>query len=920
MTKKKGADAAINAPLSGSHIQIIACAGSGKTETLARRAALLLSRSVEPANVVAFTFTEKAAAELKQRILDRAEEVCSQEIMSRIGQMYVGTIHAYALRLIQTYAPQYGTYDLIDESALRVWLARYRQAILGIRGWKDLWDRLDSFLRDAGMIENEALWPKGSDEFSNQYRTYVEQLNAARLLTFGRSIAVAVEILRDKKIRARVHQDIRYLFVDEYQDVNPAQEALIKGLVGPNTQLCVVGDDDQAIYQWRGSDVANMQEFAARYSPVLEIELDQNRRSLPSIVTVAADFAETITPRMEKEIRELRIQTKRAFPVRCLAPNNRDGEADMIAAAINDLIAAGWKQNQIAILIRQWKQAGPILRALEKKGIPFDCGGGTSLFATELGYLLAAAFVLAAGWRPQYGWRQSHLPVPPESAAEWSKQIGSLLKLTSKQIQSIQKWLDELTTEAQGAGTRPASLVRDVQTLAEKLGARSWDLTDAKCRMWFGTLARFSQVLLAFEQGRLTGRWVRKDGSGETEFKGASGDRGSWFYKELANYLNGYALSKAEGYTPPPDISSGAVQITTVHSAKGLQWHVVFLPGIEKGIFPSGKIGQLADTEIPKRLISQRVLRRYAGSDADERRLFYVAMTRARDLLVLSCAAKANVNAVTPSEYIQFVRQHDKAYMPKQDLGSLPRADVGVSSSEEKLSLSFSELAFYGNCAYAYQLANEFTFAPPISRDLGYGKSIHHVLRRVGEIARETGSAPPSAQIDQLFRTEFHVPFASGTGQREMAAHARGLVDRYLNDWKSDLEQIWEVERPFELHLGSLIIAGRADVILDTNNSGAPSLTIVDYKSGTPTAMGGDQLRTYAAAAQAEGFHVERAVLHNLKKGEREEVSINQDDVARTLSRVSGWASGIKNGRFPANPEKRKCSKCDFSRICRHRV
>ncbi len=193
--RQNGSNQAINAPLTGTHIQIIACAGSGKTETLALRVAHLLARGVEPESIVAFTFTEKAAAELKQRILDRSKQKCGQSVLGRVGRMYVGTIHAYALRLLQTYAPRYAGYDLIEEDALRAWVARHSNAILGSREWKGLWDRIGAFLDDADMVENEGLWPTGSDDFSKRYRSFVETLDSHRLLTFGRSIAAAVQEL-----------------------------------------------------------------------------------------------------------------------------------------------------------------------------------------------------------------------------------------------------------------------------------------------------------------------------------------------------------------------------------------------------------------------------------------------------------------------------------------------------------------------------------------------------------------------------------------------------------------------------------------------------------------------------------------------------------------------------------------------------
>jgi DNA helicase II / ATP-dependent DNA helicase PcrA len=555
--QQNGSDRAIKAPLTGTHIQIIACAGSGKTETLALRVAHLLAQSVEPESIVAFTFTEKAAAELKQRILDRSKTKCGQAILGRIGRMYVGTIHGYALLLLQTYAPRYAGYDLIEEDALRAWVARHCQTILGSASWSKMWDRIGNFLHDADIIENEGLWPSGTNDFCQRYRTFVETLDSHRLLTFGRSIAAAVEELRRPDVRRQVHREIRFVFVDEYQDVNPAQEQLIRGLVGNHTQLCVVGDDDQSIYQWRGSDVAIMQGFRQRYHHVLTIELGINRRSVPSIVALAANFAKTIAPRLTKTINERRTEPKNSRPVRVLIPDNRKHEADDIASAIKGLTKSGWHPGQIAILIRQWRQAPPILDALQVAGVLYDCGSGNSLFATELGYLLAAGFLLGSRWNVTHGWKQSHLPQAPRSDAEWVLQLGTLLRLSGAQQSAAKTWIKSFSKEAQGAGTRPANLVGDLYSLAEAIGVSNWSLSSESQHLWFGTFARFSQVLASYEKARLSGRWVR---NGDVrEFRGGQ-DRGEWFYRGLAYFLNGHALEASGGFAAPPDPSSPAVQ------------------------------------------------------------------------------------------------------------------------------------------------------------------------------------------------------------------------------------------------------------------------------------------------------------------------------------------------------------------------
>ena len=783
-----------------------------------------------------------------------------------------------------------------------------------------LWDRINAFLHDADLVDNEGTKPSGSDAFSRRYARFVELLDSHRLLTFGQSIVKASDEVRRLTVRKRVHEDIRFVFVDEYQDINPSQECLIRGLVGNKTQLCVVGDDDQSIYQWRGSDVAIMQDFRKRYGPVLTVELAVNRRSVPSIVAVAADFVETISPRLRKSITSDRAELIGSNPVRILKPLNRAEEAEKIAFGIDALMRSGWHPAQIAILIRGWRQAEPILKALQTHDIPYDCGGGNSLFATELGYLLAAGFLIGCG-RPDvtHGWRQSHLPPPPISVSEWVKQLGNLLHLSRVQRSEARAWIKKFFVEAQGDGTRPANLVGDLHNLADAVGVGTWNLKNDEERLRFGTFARLSRVLASFEKARISGRWVR-DGN-KQKFKGGQ-DRGQWFYRALAYFLNGYALEASGGYIAPPDPGSPAVQITTVHSAKGLQWPIVFIPGLEHKRFPSDKMGRIRSTEVPGKIAPKSLLARYAGSEADERRLFYVAMTRARDLLVMSCPERANVNRVSPSAFFEFARVHPLSEFPFKGIGGIPRPSQLDSFEVPVPALSFSDLALYGRCPYAYRLATEFDIAKPIARDLGYGKSIHHVLRRIADAVKASGKIPSAAAVERLFDFEFHVPFATAAGHAEMKAAARKLVFRYIDDWSEDLESVWEVERPFELHLNSVIVAGRADVILDRSGGSRPKLTIVDYKSYDAKRTDQvieHQLRTYTAAGRAEGFAVDGAVLHNLKKNTRDAIAVDPPLINETLVRVTSWAKGIAAREFPAKPARKRCGGCDYNRVCQHR-
>ena len=274
----------------GGHLQIIAAAGSGKTEVVSQRVADLLADGLPAESIVAFTFTERAAEELSNRIAHRVEDRLGVAALDRLAGLFVGTIHAFCFRLLQQRVPRYETYDVLDDNQLTAFLSREANR-LGIRQLDQdnrLFASIAAFLKSVDVVENELLDPAAMpDPFGSVLRAYYETLDRYRLLTYGQQVVRAVRELERPELAAEIHARLRHLIVDEYQDVNPAQERLIELLTGPQVDLCVVGDDQQAIYQWRGSDVSNIVRFPDRYPPVATFEITTNRRSRPQIIEIA---------------------------------------------------------------------------------------------------------------------------------------------------------------------------------------------------------------------------------------------------------------------------------------------------------------------------------------------------------------------------------------------------------------------------------------------------------------------------------------------------------------------------------------------------------------------------------------------------------------------------------------------------------
>src|SRR6266540_3502251 len=390
------------------HLQIIASAGSGKTEVVAQRVAGLLAERIPPDAMVAFTFTERAAASLKSRIEQRAAAKLGQDILDSLNGMSVGPVHSYCFRILQQHVARYETFDVLDDHRLTAFLTRefYNLGLPSLGS--GMFSQIRRFGKNVQVVENELLEPHQlTDPFREVYERYVASLEEHRFLTYGQIIARAVHELRDPEVFASVHGPLRHLIVDEYQDINPAQESLIKRLAEPPVQLCVVGDDDQAIYQWRGSDVENILEFEHRYKKVREFRIERNRRSRPEIIRVANRFARSIEPRLRKTMKEFRPDSGRTEVV-CWTAERPEDEAERIARVIktaHDL--HGYRD--VAVLCRGRVSFPAILEALSAEDIPLQPGGRTFLFTQEDADLFGRTICWLAGynWRVgHYGWNE----------------------------------------------------------------------------------------------------------------------------------------------------------------------------------------------------------------------------------------------------------------------------------------------------------------------------------------------------------------------------------------------------------------------------------------------------------------------------------------------------------------------------------
>ena len=401
----------------GHNLQLIACAGSGKTEVVARRVVHLLTlenaNSLQPGNIIAFTFTDKAAAELKERIVTRTREALGE--MSGMAEMFVGTIHAFCLELLKSESPEHLKYEVLNEVQQGLFVDRNsRRSGLttstdltgaALRRYRDTKHYVTglSILREAERDEDQLA---GCSVLAGLH-AYQDLLDAKSYFDYSSILDEAVALLTDEgALRARLADRIKYVIVDEYQDVNPIQEAIVWSLHELGARICVVGDDDQTIYQWRGSDVDNILTFAQRYPAVDQIPIEENFRSSDGIVETARQFIEQNAARLQKAMKRTGVQSYETGDIVALSFPTPSEEAQYIAttaqalrgvAFLEDGKERGLSWSDMAVLLRSVKaNAEPITAALQARGVPFVVTGMTNLFGTAEAEAARQLFYLAS--------------------------------------------------------------------------------------------------------------------------------------------------------------------------------------------------------------------------------------------------------------------------------------------------------------------------------------------------------------------------------------------------------------------------------------------------------------------------------------------------------------------------------------------
>lgn len=864
-----------------NYIRIVAAAGAGKTETLTRKIVyLLLVENIEPSSIVAFTFTERAAQNMKSRIYQSVEEL-APNMLRKLGEMYIGTIHAYAKRLLDDYFG-FGNYNVLDENQEIAFLMRYGWDI-GINEYnKSYAECCKIFLRTVNMVWDELLdydeLERRAADFYSKLKHYEYLLTNHKLLTFGSMIKNAVENLSKKP---EVLSNIKYLMVDEYQDINRAQEELIR-LIGNNANVFVVGDPRQSIYQWRGSNEAFFHRFVDRFNAE-SIIIKENRRSCKIIVDNANKFASRFKEYYEPMEA---IRDEQGF-ISLTEHETPEEEAKWIADSIEELIRRGLNYSDIGVLTRSVNlAAGPLIDILKQRRIPYIVGGKVGLFKRDEAQAVGRIFAWFYNngfWVDKEEGKITGDDLLITALEHWDSIYRyGLPKGVEDKLRNIKDKISKYDNFT--------SLYRDV-LLA--LGFKKLIHTDPYDATIIANLGRFNTLLTDYES---VNRYGGKAPKWDKDLKGLC-----WF-------MNTYATWAYEEQ-PTDDIHSvNAIQIMTVHQAKGLEWPVVFLFSLVDGRFPSSKVGkELNWCGIPRDMFD---VKRYEGSIDDERKLFYVAITRARDALLLSYFKRQK-----RSKRSRFIDDLD---IDLSQSTILP--DINIEKKDipdSMLTLSASEITMYYRCPYMFLLRNVYSYQPGLKEEIDYGNAVHYCLRRAVEEIKNHDIGPITAVIDSV-DNEFFMAFVNSDNIVGYKQGARKSLVNYAKSNGEDLRMSSEVEYRIEFPVYNATITGRVDVL---SNGDVRDYKTIDYESAINSYKISEfelQIRLYAAGLKGVGREVDKGSIAFLNPDESKIISIDisKEYIEDAIKIAEDMIKSIRNKRF--DPKKGEhCNECDMRYICR---
>ncbi len=954
---------------------IVAGAGTGKTQVITHRIAWLIAeKKARPEQVLALTFTDKAAAEMESRV--------DQLVPYGLVGATIATFNAFCDRLVREHAVELGlTSRLRVESQAEILVfLRERLFELGLERYLPL-GQPDSHLRAlTGLFDrarNEDVAPDRYRAFADQlaaaagedperadraadelekarvYAKFEELLMGAGRIDFGSQIRLALRLLRERPhVRREIVDRWRWILVDEFQDTNHVQFEMVRLLAGERRNLTVVGDDDQSIYRFRGARIENLLQFLDVYTDAKQVLLKRNHRSGQRILDDAHRLIRANDP--------WRLESQRGWDKRLLAQRKEPGgeavlagvvehrpfatgrdEAEWVADEIANGIAAGSAPRDFAVLARAHGHLDAFALALQSRGVRYRRVGTRGLYTRP--EVLLCLNLLRSVADPDGGSVHQVLgdPLFGADAVDLAR-LGQRAKRTNRGMLRL------AMSAAAGRDSHVGELADVTKAAVRRFAALHAKLCDTAVRR------PTSEVLYQFvtESGLLTALTTQESAESLERVQNLNKlfgivsrvgpllkqDRVPAFIEHLDLLIEmGDDPAAAELET-----DEDVVSLLTAHGAKGLEYPVVFLVNLVEQRFPQYRRAEEMEFPPELRPASHLALAPSDPSDdhyREERRLFYVGMTRAMDRLVLTHALDYGGKRAT--KLSRFVAEAlDLPAAPKGARGasalqSIARyapvaepvpAPVAPLPEGQPLTLSHAQVDDYLTCPLKYLFAH--IAHVPLAGDPAfmYGNAVHHAIKiwhqhRIKGLpvnVDDVVGAFESAWSSEGFLTREH--------EERMLAQGREALRRFVARDVAGSAAPLAVETEFKFKVGDDVVIGRWDRI-DERPEG---IVLVDYKSSDvedpekADARARESLKSGQLGLYALAYHESRQItparveLQFVGTGVTGSADVEPDHLDRARARVREAAAGIRAAQFPPRPDQRNCGYCSYRLFCAH--
>jgi ATP-dependent DNA helicase UvrD/PcrA len=947
---------------------VIAGAGTGKTRVITERIRHLLETdsSLSGENILGLTFTDKAAGEMKARVVKAAGE--------RAKDVTLKTFHAFCESLLKDVDADHMMLDKVDHWILlrrnlhRLQLDRYRRlAEPGqflsdfIEFFSRCQDELVSsgdYLRYAEQLASELEAERTQldtdtlgereeaaareREIARAYQASEELLREKKRSSFGSLITGAVELLEnDAALRATLQDRYRYILVDEFQDTNIAQLRLLELLANQNRNIFAVGDNDQAIYRFRGASFGSFKLFLERFagwregedSTPFRVSLTENYRSTPNILRVASQVIGMNTASADFPKKVLTTNRPEGEKIRVVELAEIEDEARWVAGEVQRIHRAGRRWRDFAVLYRAHGHRDALVRELSKRKIPFVISRLSILEHPLVKDLIAYLRLIAKPYDDIAAARVLAAPA-------WRQSPSDLVRLAERARKSRKKIYDELQTKQGSLPFEPSA--NELSELLDFLTARRKTIQRRTAAEILADLLEWLEIYgRASEQDRA---YVRRFPEFVKEWEAKSETRGLPEFVEYLEYFDqaGGVICLEE------DAPGDAVQLMTVHGAKGLEFSHVFVLRVNKNKFPQPERSHVF--EFPTRLMKEGAPEVHFHHQ-EERRLYYVALTRAQDRLTITSVAERKAKVPPFIEDLlmdpRLKRRDVLQLAPKvapapaevsderetgevQDSLFAPSGRAKVFSriarwaktfhppSPEPLQLHPSAVQSYRSCPQKYLFSSLWSLQEGPKATLTFGRVMHGTIRRMMAEFKK-GNRLPFDEVERIYETEwscvgYEDEYQEGEYKKDGLEQLRGFHQTVLGQPLLVLE----LEKNFELPVeNNVILKGRIDQV---NSLGRNDVEIVDYKTGKAKkdsdAQKDLQLSIYAIAArEIFEWNPVRMVFHYLQDNQRQETTRDAKQLDEALRVVQETAADIRAAEFPAKPGF-ICRNCAYKPIC----